>query len=95
MTFYPSEAEIEKLAKQAREAAAEIAARKTPSDDPEAGSWPLEYRLDKQDYSLFLALTAAYTRAEEKHRPAGERYEELKHALRIWKAAGGNQGTLL
>lgn len=95
MTFYPSETVIRDLARQAREAARSVAARKTATGDPEENSWPLEYRLKKEDYSLFLRLTAAYTHAEEKNRPAAERYDELKHALRVWKAAGGAQQSLL
>ena len=98
MTFYPSESEISELAQQAREAAAAIAekARRNMRDiHPEEYNAPLEYRLSREDYRLFCRLTRAYAGAEETHRPAAERYDELKHALRIWKAAGGNQQTLL
>ena len=95
MTFYPSETVIEELARRVREAAQKVAARKKHTGDPEENSWPLEYRLKKKEYSLFLLLTAAYTHAEEKHRPAAERYDELKHALRVWEAAGGDQLSLL
>ena len=95
MTFYPSESEINDLAQQARAAAHAIARRGRRGGHPEEYNVPLEYRLSHEDYRLFMRLTRAYAHAEETHRPAGERYAELKNALRIWKAAGGNQETLL
>lgn len=94
MTYYPSESEIRELARQARCAAREIAGRAKQSDDPEAANWPLEYRLSREDYRVFMQLTRAYSRGEETHRPAAARYHELQAALRTWRAAGGNEETL-
>ena len=87
MTFYPSESVIQELARKAREAAKEIASRKLPAIHPEEFNAPIEYRLRKEDYRVFMELTAAYIRADETHRPAAERYDQLKHALRQWEAA--------
>ena len=98
MTFYPSESVIKELAQQAREAAAAIAdkARRNMRDNhPEEYNAPLEYQMGREECRVYCRLTRAYAGAEDTHRPAAERYDELKHALRIWKAAGGNQQTFL
>ena len=94
MTFYPSEKEIQELARRAREAAAKVAKRTRPAEHPEEYNAPLEYRLNREDYRLFIQLTMAYAGAEETHRPAAERYSNLKHALKVWESSGGDQGTL-
>ena len=88
MTFYPSESIIRELAQQARKAASEIARRGHRGNHPEEFNVPIEYRLEKEDYRIFMDLTCAYIRADETHRPAAERYDQLKHALREWEAAG-------